>query len=199
MYFIPRWFRLLSLGLSCFFYAVGAVCKEAEPSPSAIASASPEVATKSDESPQRSSTPSGLNVPNNKIPEPKKAEKDSEPNIHNRSTPMWSLGEVFLSIAALIFGVIFLAFISWALCKLVKNPSAEDILETYTIAFVIIGVLFMVAAGWGSNQIAPAIGLFGTIVGYMLGRSARPGHPNGNGGTTSGATADRPEAPKSEE
>jgi hypothetical protein len=111
---------------------------------------------------------------------------------------MWSPGEVFLSIAALVFGVIFLAFLSWALCKLAKNPTAEDILKCYTIAFVIIGVLFMVAAGWASNQIAPAIGLFGTIVGYMLGRGARSGHANGDGGTTSGATADRPEAPKSE-
>jgi len=37
---------------------------------------------------------------------------------------------------------------------------------------VIISTFFVITAGFGNEQIAPAIGLFGTDVGYLLGRQS---------------------------
>ena len=49
----------------------------------------------------------------------------------------------------------------------------EDILRIVVTTLVICGTLFFVAAGFSSEQIAPAIGLFGTVVGYLLGTRDR--------------------------
>jgi hypothetical protein len=38
------------------------------------------------------------------------------------------------------------------------------------VVTVIIGTLLLVTVGYNNEQIAPAFGLFGTIVGYLLGR-----------------------------
>ena len=35
---------------------------------------------------------------------------------------------------------------------------------------VITGSLILITAGYSNDQIAPAFGLFGTVIGYMLGR-----------------------------
>ena len=47
---------------------------------------------------------------------------------------------------------------------------ADDVLRTFSLTLIIIGTLFFVTAGFDNNQIAPAMGLFGTIAGYLLGR-----------------------------
>lgn len=48
---------------------------------------------------------------------------------------------------------------------------AEDILRVFAVTLILAGTLFFIAAGFDSNQIAPAMGLFGTVAGYLLGRS----------------------------
>jgi hypothetical protein len=40
---------------------------------------------------------------------------------------------------------------------------------------VITGSLVLITAGYSNEQIAPAFGLFGTVIGYMLGRMSQPG------------------------
>jgi hypothetical protein len=40
---------------------------------------------------------------------------------------------------------------------------------------VITGSLILITAGYSNEQIAPAFGLFGTVIGYMLGRMSPPG------------------------
>jgi hypothetical protein len=52
----------------------------------------------------------------------------------------------------------------------------EDTLRSFALTLVIIGTVFFIVAGFDSQQIAPAIGLFGTIAGYMLGRTERRGN-----------------------
>jgi hypothetical protein len=42
----------------------------------------------------------------------------------------------------------------------------------YAVTLIIVGTLFAITAGFDSNQIAPAMGLFGTIAGYLLGKRA---------------------------
>jgi hypothetical protein len=48
---------------------------------------------------------------------------------------------------------------------------AEDILRVFAVTLILVGTLFFIAAGFDSTQIAPAMGLFGTVAGYLLGRS----------------------------
>lgn len=47
-----------------------------------------------------------------------------------------------------------------------------DILKSYVVTFVVAGTLLALTAGFDGDQIAPAMGLFGTIVGYLLGRES---------------------------
>jgi hypothetical protein len=55
----------------------------------------------------------------------------------------------------------------------VRNLKAEDTLRSFGVVLIIMGTLFVIAAGYSSVQIAPALGLFGTIAGYLLGRSEK--------------------------
>lgn len=52
----------------------------------------------------------------------------------------------------------------------VKNARPEDIARPVIVLTVIMGTLILVTVGYSNDQIAPAFGLFGTIIGYMLGR-----------------------------
>jgi hypothetical protein len=54
-----------------------------------------------------------------------------------------------------------------------KNPKlkAEDILRVFGVSLIIFGTLFIIVSGYSSEQIAPAMGLFGTIAGYVLGKT----------------------------
>jgi hypothetical protein len=50
----------------------------------------------------------------------------------------------------------------------------DEIARPVIVITVIIGTLLLVTVGYSNEQIAPAFGLFGTIVGYMLGRLSQP-------------------------
>jgi len=64
-------------------------------------------------------------------------------------------------------------FLEFWLLRNVKGIKAEDILRVFGVTLIILGTLFFVTAGFNANQVAPAIGLFGTVAGYLLGRSIR--------------------------
>jgi hypothetical protein len=55
----------------------------------------------------------------------------------------------------------------------VKGSRAEDISRPVIVVTVIFSTLILVTAGYSNEQIAPAFGLFGTIIGYILGRRDR--------------------------
>ena|SRR5215213_5636915 len=55
----------------------------------------------------------------------------------------------------------------------VRNLKADDMLRTFGVVLIIMGTLFLIAAGYSAMQIASALGLFGTIAGYLVGRSER--------------------------
>lgn len=50
---------------------------------------------------------------------------------------------------------------------------SEDTSKVFGMTLIIMGTLFSITAGFSAEQIAPAVGLFGTIAGYLLGRSER--------------------------
>jgi hypothetical protein len=80
--------------------------------------------------------------------------------------------EFWLSLEVLLFGVI-VAMLEYVILR-ARNVSAEETLRVYAVTLIIVGTLFAITAGFDSNQIAPAMGLFGTIAGYVLGRRSIP-------------------------
>ncbi|MEX3967380.1 hypothetical protein AB4Y42_35040 [Paraburkholderia sp. EG286B] len=76
--------------------------------------------------------------------------------------------EFFLSIFVLIFGLIALLLQSFLLKK--ANASAAEASKALILILIVIGVIFSITAGFSAQTVAPAVGLFGTIAGYLLGR-----------------------------
>jgi hypothetical protein len=70
----------------------------------------------------------------------------------------------------LIFGLIVIA-ISSALA--LKRIDKETILKVVVIPMAVMLAVFLVVAGYSDSQIAPAMGLLGTIVGYVLGARSK--------------------------
>jgi Kef-type K+ transport system membrane component KefB len=82
--------------------------------------------------------------------------------------------EFYLSLEVLVFGIIVVVLEYLAIRR--RSTQVEDILRIYAVTLIIIGTLFGITAGFGSEQIAPAMGLFGTIAGYLLGRRTSADH-----------------------
>ncbi len=73
-----------------------------------------------------------------------------------------------LSYAMLAIGGLVLLSIFILLLK--NNYSQDFILKLIVISLILVGTLFCIASGADNNKIAPALGLFGTIAGYLLGK-----------------------------
>jgi hypothetical protein len=78
-----------------------------------------------------------------------------------------------LTFALLFFGLVILGLQFFMMHK--ANSDSQAMLKMSTVTLVIISTLFLITAGFSSEQIAPATGLLGTIVGYVLGRDAGKG------------------------
>lgn len=64
-------------------------------------------------------------------------------------------------------------FIIWLIISHVsrmRGVKPEDITRPTIVVTIVMGSLILIIAGFSNEQIAAAFGLFGTIVGYMLGR-----------------------------
>jgi len=79
--------------------------------------------------------------------------------------------EFWLSILVLAFGVIVI-FVEFFSLRSRDQVGAGDVIRLYGVTLILVGVLFVVVAGFDVDQIAPALGLFGTVAGYLLGKSA---------------------------
>jgi hypothetical protein len=75
-----------------------------------------------------------------------------------------------LSFAVLVFGLIILGL---EILVVLKSSKAWDIhsVRLLGLTLSIVAGLFLVTAGYSQEQIAPLIGLLGTIVGYLLGQT----------------------------
>jgi hypothetical protein len=71
----------------------------------------------------------------------------------------------------LLFSV--LCFIVAALLKRVSGFGDENVIRILALVLIVSGTLFLVTLGYSAEQIAPALGILGTIAGYMLGRADR--------------------------
>lgn len=80
--------------------------------------------------------------------------------------------EFLLSIIVLVFGLIIISFEIYLIRS--RKISSEDAIKFVTITLIITSTLFLITAGYSNDQIAPAVGLLGTIAGYLLGRMQHP-------------------------
>lgn len=76
-----------------------------------------------------------------------------------------------MSATVLIFGAVVIALAS---IRVKGDTTNEEALRLYGTIMVITMAVFLVVAGYDDKQIAAPLGLLGTIVGYLLGRGAKP-------------------------
>ena len=103
---------------------------------------------------------SSSTVINNPPPEP-------ETSTSAVVTPL-SRYEFVLSISVLSFGLIIILLEMFLIRS--RKISPDDTIKFITITLIITSTLFLITAGYSNDQIAPAVGLLGTIAGYLLGR-----------------------------
>ncbi len=73
-----------------------------------------------------------------------------------------------LALVVIALGTLVILALTFLLWK--KGTGTEDAIRAYAIVLIIIGTIVLICAGYSNDQIAPAIGLFGTVAGYLLGR-----------------------------
>ncbi|WP_298157146.1 hypothetical protein [Flavobacterium sp.] len=73
-----------------------------------------------------------------------------------------------LSLCVLGFGV--LLIIGEIVLVYRLNISPQDTIKFILVSVIVIGSLYLITAGYTNDQIAPAMGLLGTIAGYLLGK-----------------------------
>ncbi|MEE4279411.1 MAG: hypothetical protein V2I82_13165 [Halieaceae bacterium] len=75
--------------------------------------------------------------------------------------------------ACTILGFSFLCFLIAVALRRFAGFSDENVIRILALVLIVSGTLFLVAVGYSAEQIAPALGLLGTVAGYMLGRADR--------------------------
>jgi hypothetical protein len=73
-----------------------------------------------------------------------------------------------LTLAVIGLGILIILALSIVLKT--KSASADDAIRGFSIVLIIVGTMVLICAGYSNDQIAPAMGLFGTVAGYLLGR-----------------------------
>ena len=82
--------------------------------------------------------------------------------------------QVLLSISVLVFGLAIMAGELLVMLKREKGWGPSSI-QIVGLTLVVTAGLFLITAGYSQDQIAPMVGLLGTIAGYLLGRGSEEG------------------------
>ena len=101
--------------------------------------------------------------------------KAAESNIASTSPPnapptltWWTTTSAMtMSAAVLVFGLVTLILASYVMRK---GHPWEAILKIFGMVMIVVMTVFLIVAGYDDKQIAPAMGLLGTIAGYLLGK-----------------------------
>ena len=75
-----------------------------------------------------------------------------------------------VSAVVLAFGVLVLIV---AVLMIKWGSTAESTLRVVGTIVILIMAVFLVVAGYSDKQIAPVMGLLGTVAGYLLGKSSK--------------------------
>ena len=85
----------------------------------------------------------------------------------------WSVGNAMTMCTVILsFGVIVMVL---STILAVKRLHRDTILKVVFVPLAVVSALFLVVAGYNDAQIAPVMGLLGTIVGYVFGTSRPQG------------------------
>lgn len=103
-----------------------------------------------------------------KIETPAMAAEISVPEIDSHLQDAYA-DSFWLSCILLSFGLLVVCVVAY-LIKLGKEP--EALLRSFGTILIVIAAVFLIVAGYSEKQIAPVIGLLGTIAGYLLGKSS---------------------------
>src|SRR4051794_16027933 len=80
--------------------------------------------------------------------------------------PFWTPKEALaLSYSILIFGLLVLVLMSTLVARF--NVNINRILRAFALVLIIVAAVFLIVAGYTEQQIAPVMGLLGTIAGYL--------------------------------
>ncbi len=88
-----------------------------------------------------------------------------------------SIAEIYLSLGVLLFGLIVLGLEVGVLLRLNQGWGVNST-RIVGLTLVVVSGVFLITSGYSEKQIAPMIGLLGTIVGYLLGKSDSPSKPS---------------------
>lgn len=90
----------------------------------------------------------------------------------NQPHTWWSAEEAMtISACVLVFGLIICGLATFLI---MKGKSADNVLKALGTVLIIVAALFLVVAGYDDKQMAPVMGLLGTIAGYLLGKDSAP-------------------------
>ncbi|MEL7123663.1 MAG: hypothetical protein AAFO07_29745 [Bacteroidota bacterium] len=95
--------------------------------------------------------------------------------------PQKTVQELYMSIGVLVFGLVVIIAEVYLFNR--TKGDIDTAFKYFVVTLIIIGSLFLVTAGYGNEQIAPILGLMGTIAGYLLGKFDNSSRKN----TTSGS------------
>lgn len=91
--------------------------------------------------------------------------------------------EIALSVAVLVFGAIVIGL--QILVMLRQNKYWDTwAIKIVGLTLVITSGLFLIVAGYSQDQVAPMMGILGTVVGYLLGKDEVPGRTANQGGVS---------------
>lgn len=88
-----------------------------------------------------------------------------------QASTWWSVTDAMtISVVVLLFGLLVILLATY-LIRVGKNT--ESVLRIFGTILIVLVSVFLVVAGYTDTQIAPVMGLLGTIVGYLLGKDTK--------------------------
>lgn len=84
--------------------------------------------------------------------------------------PWWTADSAMtISACVLVFGLCVMLMSARAL---LRGIPAAAVLRLFGMLTIIVMSVFLIVAGYNTEQVAPVVGLLGTLAGYLVGRSA---------------------------
>ncbi len=106
-----------------------------------------------------------------RLPAARAAVTEQAADASSGKLPWWSVTDAMtISASILLFGLLVMMLATWALRH---GIAAGLVLRLFGMLTIIVLAVFLVVAGYDSQQIAPVTGLLGTLAGYLVGRSVQ--------------------------